>query len=364
MNKGQERTTIMVVDDTPGNLNLLREMLRAQDYRVLAFPDGRMALAAAAKNPPDLILLDVDMPEINGFEVCERLRADEALKEIPVIFISAMTEIKDKVRAFAVGGMDYVIKPFQFEEVHSRVETHLRLRKLQAELKRHNHHLAELVQEKVREISESQLATIHALSRLTESRDDQTGSHIERTQSFCRLLAEQLRQNPRYAEIIDDTFVDNIYHASPLHDIGKVGIPDSILLKPDKLTPEEFEIMKGHVVIGVKTLQTVLSKYPQNTFLAMGIDIAQGHHERWDGSGYPVGQAGEAIPLSARIMAIADVYDALLAKRPYKKPFTHEKSVEIIQEGAGTHFDPSAVDAFLVIADTFKAVHEAMNASD
>jgi putative two-component system response regulator len=187
VNKTPESTSIMVVDDTSANLKLLQEMLRAKGYLVLTFLRGAMALKAAAKNPPDLILLDINMPEMNGFEVCERLKADEVLKDIPVIFISALTETADKVKAFAVGGVDYITKPFQFEEVHARVETHLRLRRLQVELERHNLHLEELVTEKVREISDSQLATIHTVSKLAESRDDDTGHHIERIQIFSRI---------------------------------------------------------------------------------------------------------------------------------------------------------------------------------
>jgi putative two-component system response regulator len=357
----RESATIMAVDDTPANLKLLQEMLQAKGYRVLAFPRGMQALKAAARNPPDLILLDINMPEMNGFEVCERLKADEALKEIPVLFISALTDTIDKVRAFSIGGVDYVTKPFQFEELHARVETHLRLRRLQVELRMHNLHLEDLVKEKVREISDSQLSTIIALSKLAESRDDETGQHIERTRTFCKVLAEKLRENPRYKDSISDAFVENIYEASPLHDIGKVGIPDSILLKPDKLTPEEFEIMKTHTVIGARTLQSVRGKYPKNAFLNMGIAVAHFHHERWDGGGYPDGLAGEDIPLSARIMALADVYDALRSQRPYKAAFSHEKSFGMILEGAGSHFDPAIIDAFKAVGSEFAEIRRQMD---
>jgi putative two-component system response regulator len=342
-------STIMVVDDTPANLKLLGQMLQSQGRRVLAFPHGQMALNAAAKTPPDLILLDINMPDLNGFEVCRRLKADPLLAGIPVIFISALTDTMDKVKAFAAGGVDYVTKPFQFEEVNARVVTHLRLRLLQAELETHNRQLEALVKEKVKEISDSQLATIHALSKLAESRDDDTGEHIERTQSTCRMLAEALARDPRYEARIDQLFVENLFHASPLHDVGKVGIVDSILLKPGALTREEFEIMKTHASIGANTLMVVHNKYPKNTFLKMGIAIARSHHERWDGSGYPDGLAGERIPLSARIMAVADVYDALRSRRPYKPAFAHDRCVKIISEGSGRHFDPGVVDAFLEV---------------
>ncbi|MFH0994361.1 MAG: HD domain-containing phosphohydrolase [Pseudomonadota bacterium] len=363
MNRETERITIMVVDDSPTNLNLLQEMLQAKGYRVLAFPDGKMALRAAAKSLPALILLDINMPEMNGFEVCERLKSNKALKEIPVLFISALSETTDKVKAFSVGGVDYVTKPFQFEEVYARVETHLRLRRLQLELKKHNLHLEELVKEKVQEISDSQLVTIRALSMLAESRDHDTGHHIERTQIFSKVLAEKMRENLRYAESINDTFVENIYHASPLHDIGKVGIPDNILLKPGKITPEAYEIMKAHAMIGANTLQTARSKYPKNAFLNMGIAIARSHHEKWDGSGYPDGLVGEDIPLSARIMAVSDVYDALRSKRPYKPAFTHKKSCKIIMEGAGRHFDPAVINAFLAVEAEFEEICNRMDGS-
>jgi putative two-component system response regulator len=343
------RATIMVVDDTPANLKLLGQMLQGQGCRVLAFPQGQMALKAAGKTPPDLILLDINMPDLNGFEVCQRLKADPALRDIPVIFISALTDTADKVRAFAAGGVDFVTKPFQFEEVNARVATHLRLRYFQAELETNNRQLAALVKEKVKEISDSQLATIHALSKLAESRDDETGEHIERTQNTCRVLAEELARNPRYEARIDRPFVDNLFHAAPLHDVGKVGIVDSILLKPGALTREEFEIMKTHASLGANTLMVVHNKYPRNAFLKMGIAVARSHHERWDGSGYPDGLVGERIPLSARIMAVADVYDALRSRRPYKPGFAHDRCVKIITEGSGKHFDPGVVEAFLAV---------------
>jgi putative two-component system response regulator len=353
--------TIMVVDDTPDNLKLLQEMLRTKGYRVLVFPNGKMALNAAAKSPPDLILLDINMPEMNGFEVCERLKADETLRDIPVLFISALAEAADKVKAFAVGGVDYVTKPFQFEEVQARVETHLRLRGLQHELEKHNLHLATLVKEKVAEISDSQQSTIIALAKLAESRDENTGDHVERTRIFCRLVADKMRENPRYKYSIDETFVENIYQASALHDIGKVGIPDNILLKPGKLTPDEFEIMKTHTTIGADTLETAHYKYSKNSFLNMGISIARSHHEWWNGSGYPDGLAGEDIPLSARIMAIADVYDALRSKRPYKEAFSHSQSCGIIIESSGKQFDTEVIDTFKILESKFAEIHDRMD---
>lgn len=226
-------------------------------------------------------------------------------------------------------------------------EKNQKLLKSEEKLKEYNIKLEELVNEKVQEISESQMATIFALVKLAESRDDDTGAHIERTSKLCQFMAISLRELPQYKDVIDYTYVNNIYNASPLHDIGKVGIPDNILLKPGKLTQEEFEIMKTHTTIGYETLLEVQKRYEHNSFLKMGMEIAKCHHEKWDGTGYPQGLTGEDIPLSARIMAIVDVYDALRSRRVYKEGFSHEKSCEIIKEGSGKHFDPLIVEVFL-----------------
>jgi putative two-component system response regulator len=362
MDLERTKATIMVVDDTPSNLKLLEEMLRADNYRVVAFPRGDLALKAAVKSPPDLILLDINMPEMNGFEVCERLKADEGLREIPVIFISALAEARDKVRAFAAGGVDYVTKPFHFEELKARTTTHLHLRKLRMELEKHNRQLEEAVRDKVREISDSQLATISALAKLAESRDDDTGQHIERTQTYCRLIITKLKAIPRYAGRIDDKYVDNIFHAAPLHDIGKVGIKDKILLKPGKLDLKEFEVMKTHAMIGAQTLQMARNMYPNNAFLNTGIAIARSHHEKWDGSGYPDGLVGEDIPLCARVMCVADVYDALRSKRPYKPVFSHNEACRIIKDGSGRHFDPLIIETFCTVEPEISAISKKISA--
>ena len=354
---------ILIVDDVLANLELLSGILQERGYITRPVLNGKTALMTARAEPPDLILLDVNMPEMDGYELCERLKGADVTKDIPVIFITASHETEEKVKAFKMGCVDYVTKPFQCDEVNARVETHLRLRKMQLELERHNHHLEDLVKEKVREISDSQLAAIIALAKLAESKDDETGHHVERTRTFCRLLAEKLRENPSYAKRIDKSYVENIYHAAPLHDIGKVGIPDNILLKPARLTTEEFEIMKTHPMIGAKTLQAARSQYPLNNFLNMGLEIAYSHHEKWDGSGYPKGLAGDSIPLSARIMAVADVYDALRSIRPYKTAFSHETSCEIIFEGSGSHFDPALIEAFAALEPEFARIREQMDDS-
>ena len=351
---------IMVVDDIPANLELLEELLTKKGYHVSSFIKGEMALLSAEQYPPDLILLDITMPQMDGFEVCRRIKSDLKLCDIPVIFISALDDTANKVKALNHGGVDYVTKPFQEEEVFARVETHLKLRRVQKELERYNHNLEELVQEKVQEISDSQMATLVSLSNLAEFRDETTGSHIERTREFCRMLATQLGVNSPYAASITPTFIQDIYCAAPLHDIGKVGIPDNILLKSSKLLPEEFEVMKNHVILGALTLQKVLEQYSKNSFVKMGILLTKHHHEKWNGKGYPEGLSGETIPLPARIMALADVYDALRSRRPYKDGFTHEEAVRIICEESEQSFDPVVVDAFLALSKDFDEVFDWM----
>jgi putative two-component system response regulator len=362
INEKRPPPNILIVDDTPANLQLLVGMLKSSGYIPRPVPNGRLALQAAKNQPPDLILLDINMPEMNGYEVCQRLKADDKLKDIPVLFISALTDTADKIKAFSTGGIDYVTKPFQFEEVHARVETHLRLHQLRRELAQHNLQLQELVQAQVKEISDSQMATIFALSKLAESRDDNTGRHLERVQSLSGLLAVRLAQSATYRDVITPAFINNICRASPMHDIGKVGIPDGVLLKQGRLTADEFEIMKRHSLIGASTLESVRQQYPKNTFLEMGIAIARSHHEWWDGSGYPDGLAGEAIPLPARLVALVDVYDALRSRRPYKEPFSHEKAVEIIVGESGRHFDPFLIGIFqdesIRIRDTWDGLRD------
>ena len=350
------RPSITIVDDIPANLGLLDNMLRDGGYQVYAFPAAGMAIRAAAKNPPDLFMLDINMPGIDGYEACRLLKADPELKDIPVIFISALTEPWDKVKAFKLGGVDYVNKPFQFEEVLARVATHIKMHRMQKELESYNTLLEKRVSNQVKEIADSQLATIMALAKLAESRDDDTGQHLERVQAFFQVMVGHLSLNGRYQDLSEDMLSKNSNYACALHDIGKVGIPDAILLKPDRLTPEEFQVMKKHTYIGSDTLQSVHEKYPNNNLVKMGIAISRWHHERWDGTGYPDGLVGEQIPLAARIMAVVDVYDALRSQRPYKEAFSHEKSLAIILEGSGSQFDPDMVNALLEAEKQFEKI--------
>ncbi len=361
---GPAVANILVVDDSPTNLKVLSHMLAERGYKARLVPNGELALKAATALPPDLILLDINMRGMDGFEVCRRLKADPSLREVPVIFLSGLIETGEKIKAFAVGGVDYVTKPFQFDEVDARINTHLKLRSLQRKLEAFNRDLQGIVQEQVREISDSQMATIFALSKLAEYRDAETGNHLARVQRYCRTLAVHLARRKVYGDLLNATFIEDLYHASPLHDIGKVGIPDHILLKPQPLTPEELNVMQTHTLLGARALSSILSQYPNNHFLKMGVDLARSHHERWDASGYPDGLAGAAIPLSARIHVIADQYDALRSPRPYKPAFDAARTYRILTEGDGrtlpAHFDPEVLEAFKQAAPEFEAIGEAL----
>lgn len=352
---------ILIVDDSLDNLRVLGGLLRGEGYHVRSASSGASALDAAISDPPDLILLDLMMPGMDGFEVCQRFKVEPRLSATPVIFLSAVDESSEKVRAFAAGAVDYVSKPFHFPEVRMRVATHLRLRRLQVELEAKNRRLLELVDEKVREISDSQMATIFALAKLAESRDGETGKHIERVQLYCKLLAATLAEQPSYVARIDEAFIENMFLASPLHDIGKVAIRDHILLKQGELTPDEFEEMKLHTTLGAQTLEAVKLRYPRNEFLRVGIEIARCHHERWNGAGYPAGLVGPDIPLSARIMAVADSYDAARSRRCYKPALSHDNCRQALASRAGTYLDPDVVAAFEAVQGLFEDIAAALN---
>jgi putative two-component system response regulator len=352
--------SVLIVDDAPENLRLLAEILKRGGLVPRPVTSGRLAMQAAVADPPDLVLLDVRMPEMSGLDLCRWFKQDERLRSIPVIFISGLQSADDKVEAFRVGGVDYVSKPFQDQEVLARVKTHLRLRRLQVELASYTLELEQRIAQQVAALTASQLATIFALAKLAEARDDDTGQHIERVQTFARVLAEQMREMGLQAAELSTAFIDHLYQTASLHDIGKVGTPDAILLKPGKLSPEEFAEMKKHSVLGANTLAAVLKRHPDNQFLRMGVDVARSHHEKWDGRGYPDGLRGAAIPLAARIVALADFYDALTSERPYRPAFSHEDTSRMIQEGTGSHFDPDVVVSFNALDGEFRRIRLAM----
>jgi putative two-component system response regulator len=353
---GPAQQVVLAVDDSADNLRLLTRVLGRRGFTVRTAANGAEALRAAAADPPDLVLLDVDMPGENGFAVCRRLKEDQRFADIPVLFLSGLDDVDDKVRGFAAGGLDYVTKPFQAAEIVARVETHLKVRALQRELALHAQDLEERVARQVRDISALQMATIFALAKLADVRDEGTGRHLERVQTFSRLLANHLRETGRFGRQIDAVFVEAIHHASPLHDIGKVAIPDAILLAPGPLTPEQRELMKTHSAIGARTLEAVRGISPKNAFINMGIAIARSHHERWDGDGYPDGLAGGDIPLSARVVSLVDCYDALTSTRSYKAAMSHAQAVACIDAARGTAFDPDLVEAFHEVAAEIDAI--------
>jgi putative two-component system response regulator len=352
--------SILIVDDAPENLRLLSAVLKRGGFVPRPVTSGRLAIEAAVIDPPDLVLLDVCMPEMSGVDVCQWFKQDERLRSIPIIFISGLAGTDDKVEAFRVGAVDYVSKPFQEAEVLARVKTHLRLRMLQVELMSHNQQLEQRVAEQVKAVTASQLATIFALAKLAEARDDDTGQHIERVQTFSKILAEQMREMRMRVAQLTTAFIENLYQTASLHDIGKVGTPDAILLKPGKLTADEFAEMKKHCDLGATTLAAVLKRHPDNQFLRVGVEVARSHHEKWNGTGYPDGLQGEAIPLAARIVALADFYDALTSNRCYRPAFSHEDTSRMIHEGGGTHFDPDVVAAFGTIEGEFRRIRQEM----
>ena len=350
--------TILAVDDIEANIDVLMDTL-GDSHDMMVAMDGPSALEAVATaladgTPPDLILLDIMMPGMDGYQVCERLKADPSTAEIPVIFLSALGEVANKTRGFEVGAVDYVTKPFEILEVRARVETHLSLAQARRALAHQNEWLEETVRQRTSELAQSQNVTIHALAGLAETRDNETGGHIRRTQNYVRVLAEHLRE----PFDLDAESIEILFKSAPLHDIGKVGIPDAILLKPGRLSEEEFELMKEHASLGMRALSQAEDSVGGEPchFLRFAKEIAHGHHERWDGSGYPQGLAGAAIPCSARLMALADVYDALISRRVYKPPFSHRRAVEIICEGRGGHFDPQVVDAFIARQEDFRQI--------
>jgi putative two-component system response regulator len=355
----KSKQTVLIVDDTPENLTVMNGLLR-EHYRTKVASNGARALQIAEDNPrPDLILLDIMMPGMDGYEVCRRLKRDPKLTAVPVIFLTAKAEIEDEQAGFDAGGVDYITKPISPPIVLARVSTHLKLKAASDFLKDKNAFLETEVQRRTREVQVIQDVTIMAMASLAETRDNETGNHIRRTQNYVLALAKKLKSHRRFSAALDDQTIEMLYKSAPLHDIGKVGIPDAILLKPGKLTPEEFEIIKTHTTIGRDTIAAAekLIDGP-STFLRLAREIAHYHQEKWDGSGYPEGLRGDAIPVSARLMALADVYDALISKRVYKPPFPHEKAVAIITEGSGRHFDPDVVEAFLMIEGQFRSIAE------
>jgi putative two-component system response regulator len=357
VNEDMDQATILIVDDEPANLTVLTHVLQSQ-YRVRAVNSGERALQVAATAPrPDLILLDVMMPGMDGHAVLTSLKGDAATCDIPVIFVTAMDSTEDEQHGLELGAVDYITKPLRAPIVLARVHTHLTLKRASDWLKDQNAVLDAEVKRRMEENQLFQDVSIHALAELAETRDPETGNHIRRTQAYVAVLADQLRSHPRFQAALDGNAIPLLTKSAPLHDIGKVGIPDTILLKPGALTPLEWVVMKTHAKLGADAIERAERDTGKPvTFLAMAKEIAHWHHEKWDGSGYPDGLKGEAIPMEARLMALADVFDALISIRVYKPALSFDESYEIILQGRGKHFDPDVVDAFLARYGDFVAI--------
>ncbi len=364
------RKRILIVDDNETNIAVLHELLE-DEYEIAAANSGEEGLETLEDFAPDLVLLDIMMPGIDGYETCRRIKATPAGNLTQVMLVSAKSSTEERLAGYAVDADDYVVKPFDPEEMLAKVRVQFRMRdtllelaSTRAKLTAHNAALEQLVRERTAETVQTRDAAVFALAKLAESRDPETGEHLERLREYAQLLAQTLADEGQYQELIDESFLSNLYRSSPLHDIGKVGIPDVILLKPGRLSPAEFKIMQRHTVIGAEALESTARQSSSGGFLDMGARIARCHHERFDGSGYPAGLSGDEIPLEARIVALADVYDALTSVRVYKAAFEPLVARSMIEQEEERHFDPVVVEAFRRSWEGFLAVRERIDGSD
>jgi len=345
----KQNAVIQIVDDDMRNTRLLEAQLKSEGYEVMSAFSGEECLRQLKEKLPDLILLDIMMPGMDGFDVAGRLKQEERTKNIPIIMVTALDDRDSRLRALHTGAEEFLNKPIDRAELWIRVRNMLRLKEYQNFLANHNRLLEEQVAARTQELRDAYKETIYTMVRAAEFKDEDTGAHVQRISFYCRDIAEEMGMGTQ--------FCDEIFYASPMHDIGKIAIPDAVLLKPGSFTPPEWAVMKGHSAYGAKILEKGHSPY-----IKMGAEIALNHHERWDGGGYPSGIAGEAIPFSARLMNIADQYDALRAKRPYKPAFDHEKVMQIITVGDGrtlpSHFDPQVLAAFGQCAERWRDIYD------
>jgi len=353
----QTNSTILIVDDTAENLSILVDILQPK-YRVLATTSGAACLKIAGSNPkPDLILLDVIMPGMDGYEVLFKLHQNPLTRDIPVIFLTALTTAANEESGLKLGAADYITKPITPSLVLARVRTQIEAKHARDWMKNQNTILEAEVKKRMLENNLIQRVSIRALAHLAEMRDMETGNHILRTQGYMHRLATRLNQHPRFATILNDRYINLLTESAPLHDIGKVGIPDHILLKPGKHSQEEWAIMKTHAKLGSDAIEQAerdIDMHP--AFFSAAKEIARWHHEKWDGSGYPDGLAKDAIPVSARLMAVADVFDALISKRAYKPAIPFDQARDMLAAERGKHFDPDMIDACLDGFDDFVAI--------
>ncbi|MDR1945640.1 MAG: response regulator [Desulfovibrio sp.] len=351
------RHKIMLVDDNMANLVIGKNMLK-DAYEVYAIPSAAKLMEILQHVSPDLILLDIMMPEMDGFEAIRLLKADPQRADIPVIFLTSKTDKSSELEGLSLGAIDYVAKPFSAPLLLKRIENHLLIVSQRKELKNYNDNLQAMVNKKTRQIVDLQNAVLSTVAEMVEFRDNMTGGHVTRTQMYLELLVNTLLEKKIYHKEVSSWDLDFLIPSAQLHDVGKIAISDSILNKPGKLTPEEFEEMKKHVTIGLKAIDRIAEKTPEHAFLLHARTIAGTHHEKWDGSGYPAGLRGVEIPLEGRLMAIADVYDALISRRPYKEALSPKEAEDIIVAGRGIHFDPVLVDVFSLVTDHFAQIAE------
>ncbi len=348
---------VLCVDDEPLNLILLESILSPCGYDVVSAANGAEALKIIQTERIDICLLDVMMPGMDGHEVCRLLKSDLQTKHIPIIFLTAQNSIEAEEHGLLIGAVDFIRKPISYPIVLARIRTHLQVKYWQDSLQNQNVWLQGEVERRLSEVNRLQESSIMVMVSLAEFRDECTGNHIRRTQKYVGILAERLARLPKYADLLTPQYIELLIKSAPLHDIGKISIPDNILLKPDKLTMQEFEIMKTHPLRGYEMLRTAGGYMgEQGDFLVMAMDMARSHHEKWDGTGYPDSLLGEQTPLPARLMAVADVFDALMTNRPYKTPMTCEQAYEIVVESSGSHFDPHIVEVFMNVQDEYQDI--------
>lgn len=351
------RKAILIVDDSLDDIAFVSSILKDL-YRIEVATNMEEALQIAfSEVPPDIILIDIMMPERVGYNMCRYFKSIPETNDIPVIFLTSKSDTEEEKMVFELGAVDYITEPVSPLVFLARINTHLQLKSARDFLKDKAEYLEKEVLRRTKEISMIQDVTMVTMGSLAETRDNETANHIRRTQNYVKLLASQLKDHPRFKKFLTDEKIMLLFKSAPLHDMGKVGIPDHILLKPGELTLEEFEIMKTHTTIGrdaIISAEDLLGK--PVPFLRVGMEIAYGHHEKWNGAGYPEGLSEDDISIPGRLMAVADVYDALISRRIYKPPYPHEDSVDIIREASGTHFDPDMVEAFLVLANQFNKI--------
>lgn len=345
----------MLVDDEMTELTIGKNMLKAQ-FEVYAIPSGEKLFEILNHVEADIILLDIVMPVMDGYKTIMQLKSNPAWVDIPVIFVTGRSDESSELKGLSLGAIDYITKPFSAPLLIKRLQNHLRLSAHEKELKNYNNNLQEIVKIKVRQVEDLQNSIISAMAEMVEIRDSVTGGHVIRTQKYLELLVEQLIRDNFYQDEISSWNLDFLYSSAQLHDVGKIAISDAILNKPGKLTDAEFNEMKRHTIAGVNALMKIEQNTEEHDFLKHARVIAGSHHEKWDGSGYPLGLQGSDIPLQGRLMAIADVYDALISQRPYKEAYSHEEAEQIIFEGSGAHFDPLLVETFQKITGRFAEV--------